>query len=214
MTNKKLQNLIKISLLSVMAFILTFLSIRLPMFPEFLKIDISEVPVLVGAFMFGPVAGIVIEVIKNFLGFLFSNSGTGGIGEIANLLIGCSLVVPSSIYYRSKIKKLKEKVQSGKIDKDKEKRKKNFHINISMVIGVFSMIIIASLLNYFILLPLYIKLFLGLDNLLAPFAAINSNIKSLFTAIIFSIVPFNLVKGSISFLIFKIMSLRIENIVK
>lgn len=133
--NEKTSKLIKISLLSAIAIILMYLDF--PIIPAFswLKIDLSDVPALLGAFGFGPVAGIIIELIKNLLIPLIRGSQTGFVGEIANFLIGVSLILPASfIYYRSKSKK---------------------NAILGMFIGGIVMEVIGILANVYLLLPAY-----------------------------------------------------------
>jgi riboflavin transporter FmnP len=104
--NKNTNKLIKISLLSAIAIILMYFDF--PIIPAFswLRIDLSDVPALIGAFGFGPIAGVLIELIKNLLIPLIKGSQTGFVGETANFLIGVSLILPASfIYYRNKSKK-------------------------------------------------------------------------------------------------------------
>ncbi|MGL4656215.1 MAG: ECF transporter S component [Sarcina sp.] len=134
-TNKKLNIYIKIAMLSAIAFIL--MMFEFPIVPAFpwLKLDISDMPALMGAFAFGPIAGIIIEVFKNLLFILFRGTSTGGVGELANFLIGVSFIIPASlIYHRNKTRK---------------------SAIIGMVVGTVSIIIVGILANMYILLPLY-----------------------------------------------------------
>lgn len=134
-TNKKLNIYIKIAILSAIAFIVMIFEIPMvPMFP-WLKIDLSDIPALMGAFAFGPVAGVIIELLKNVLNFLLMGSTTGGVGEFANFLIGISFVVPASLIY------VKNKTRKSAI--------------IGMLVGTVSIIVVGILANIFILLPLY-----------------------------------------------------------
>lgn len=134
-TNTKLNKFIKVSLLAAIAVVLMYIDFPiLPMFP-WLKIDLSDVPALMGAFAFGPLTGIVIELVKNFLIVLVKGSSTGFVGEFANFLVGISLILPASIIYsRNKTKK---------------------SAIIGMIVGTISIEIIGILANVFILLPLY-----------------------------------------------------------
>ena len=68
--------------------------------PPFYEIDFSEVPVLIGSFMIGPAAGVIIELIKILIKLLIKPTSTAFVGEFANFVIGCALVVPASIIYR------------------------------------------------------------------------------------------------------------------
>ncbi len=68
--------------------------------PSFYKIDLSEVPILIGCFAMGPAAGIIIEAMKILLNFIISGTVTAGVGELANFAIGCSMVLPAGLIYR------------------------------------------------------------------------------------------------------------------
>lgn len=94
------------AILSVIAFVLAFLEIPVPVIaPSFVKLDLSDFPALIGAFAFGPMVGVVIELIKNGLQ-LFSSS-TGGVGELANFFIGSSFVFTAGLIYKlNKTKKI------------------------------------------------------------------------------------------------------------
>ncbi|MBB6714233.1 ECF transporter S component [Clostridium gasigenes] len=97
---------IKISLLGAISVILMYFDFPvIPMFP-WLKIDLSDVPALMGAFAFGPMTGIVIEGLKNILILIVKGTGTAFVGEIANFIIGISLIAPTAyIYNRNKSRK-------------------------------------------------------------------------------------------------------------
>lgn len=134
-TNQKLNKLVKIALLSAIAAILMFL--ELPLFPvaPWLKLDFSELPVLMGAFAFGPVVGIAIEALKILLNLFMNGSVTAGVGELANFLIGISFIVPASLIYK------KFRSKKGAI--------------IGMIIGGLSINVLGILANVYILLPFY-----------------------------------------------------------
>ena len=53
----------QIGVLGAIAMVLMLFDIPLPFAPTFYKIDFSEVPVLIGAFTMGPVAGALIELV-------------------------------------------------------------------------------------------------------------------------------------------------------
>ena len=175
MRDEKLVKLIKISLLSVMAFLLMYIEIPIPIFPEFLKIDISDLPALLGAFALGPIAGIIIELFKNILHGMLAGK-TAFVGELANFLVGGCLVFVSGYIYKAK------KSKGGAV--------------IALLIGTMAMSIFAGILNYFVILPLYESV-LGfpVDAVVGMGTKINHNIKDLNTFIIFSIIPFNILKG-------------------
>ena len=177
MRDEKLIKLIKISLLSVMAFLLMYIELPLPMFPEFLKIDISDLPALLGAFALGPIAGVTIELFKNILHGLLATK-TAFVGELANFLVGAVLVFVSGYIYKVR------KSKGGAV--------------VGLLTGVFCMSIFAAILNYFVILPLY-ETVLGFKTsmVVGAGAIINPNIKDLNSFVIWMIIPFNLFKGVI-----------------
>ena len=131
--NNKTNKLIKISLLSTIALVLMYIDFPLFIFPEWLKIDLSDVPALLGSFGFGPIAGITIEFIKNFLYFFVKGSSPAGV--LANFIVGSALVLPAGlIYYKRKSKKA---------------------AILGMIVGTIVMEIIGVIANIYILLPLY-----------------------------------------------------------
>ncbi|NGT66369.1 ECF transporter S component [Clostridium perfringens] len=126
---------IKLSLLSAIAVILMYIDFPvIPIFP-WLKIDLSDVPALMGAFAFGPLAGIIIELMKNLLILIVKGTGTGFVGELANFLVGVALVWPAALVYK------------------KNKTKKTAILG--MVLGVLCIEVVGILANVYLLLPAY-----------------------------------------------------------
>ena len=132
---KSVNKMIKISLLVAMAVVLMYFDFPvIPLFP-WLKIDLSEVPALMGGFAYGPLTGGVIIILKVLLRFLIKGTETGFIGEIANIIVGVSLVIPAAwIYNRNKSKK---------------------SAIIGMIVGGIIMEILGILANIYLLLPAY-----------------------------------------------------------
>ncbi len=166
----------QIGMLGAIATVLMLFEIPLPFAPAFYQIDFSEVPVLVGCFTMGPLAGAVIEFIKILLNFAINGTITAGVGELANFLIGCALVVPAGLVYKRK------RTRKGAIA--------------GMAAGTVIMAAIGCVLNAFILLPAYAKAFeMPIDALVGMGNAINGGITDLFTFVMFAVAPFNLLKG-------------------
>lgn len=170
------KNMAKISILSVIAFLLMQIEFPLPIFPGFLKIDISDLPAVIGGFALGPVVGILIELFKNLMHLI--RTSTAGVGELANFLVGISLVVPSSLIYF------------------KNKSKKNAIIG--LLVGTVCMGIVGALVNYFILLPFYsTAMKFPMEAIVNMGNIVNSKIVDVKTLIIYAIIPFNIIKGLI-----------------
>lgn len=189
MEKTKTQAIVKVGFLSATAFILMYLEFQVPLFPGFLKLDFSDVPALVASFAMGPLYGVMVELIKNILHATITQSG--GIGEIANFSVGSIFVYTAGIIYQF------------------NKTRKNALI--SMAIATVVMAFTASLLNYYVFLPLYQKV-MGwpMDAIIGMSKAANKNIVDVRTLIAYGIFPFNVLKGImlslITLLIYKKLS--------
>jgi len=140
-TSSKLLQLIVLALFSSIATLLMFLKVPLPMLPQFLKIDFSEIPVLLAALLFSPIAGIVVELLKNILHLVLGGTGDP-VGAVANFTAGVIFILPVSLLYH-KFKSVKS-IVSG------------------IATGTIVMALALSVLNYFVFLPLY-SIFMGID---------------------------------------------------
>lgn len=160
------------AVLSAISFILAFFEFPVPLSPSFARMDLSDLPALIGAFAYGPMSGILIEFVKNALQ-LFTSS-TGGIGELANFIMGSSFVVTAGLIYKS------------------HKTKKAAMI--ACLIASVTMGIVAAIVNYFILLPVF-EAFMPLEQLIASFGEFIPFIKTKLDVVLFNAFPFNLLKG-------------------
>jgi len=194
-----IRSLTIMAMLAAIAFVLMFFEIPLWFAPYFYELDFSEVPVLIGAFALGPIAGVVIELVKILLNIVIRGTDTAGIGELANFLIGCSLVVPSVLIYQ------------------KKKSKKAAVIGLAS--GTIFMVVIGSVLNAYVLLPVF-AYFYGapLESLIEIGTKVNPSITNLSTFVLYAVAPFNLLKGIvvsiITILLYKRLSIIIKSITK
>ena len=179
------------ALLSALAYILAFLEFPVPLSPSFARMDFSDFPALIGAFAFGPVCGILVELIKNTLQ-LFTTS-TGGVGEFANFLMGGAYVAAAGLIYQ----------------KHKTKRT----ALIACVVGSITMGITAAFANYFILLPLF-ENFLPLNELIAAFGSFMPFIRTKLDIVLFNALPFNLLKGLVIGFVTMLVYKRISPLLK
>lgn len=179
------------ALLSALAYILAFLEFPVPLSPSFARMDFSDFPALIGAFAFGPVCGILVELIKNTLQ-LFTTS-TGGVGEFANFLMGGAYVAAAGLIYQ----------------KHKTKRT----ALIACVVGSIAMGITAAFANYFILLPLF-ENFLPLNELIAAFGSFMPFIRTKLDIVLFNALPFNLLKGLVIGFVTMLVYKRISPLLK
>ncbi|WP_257790941.1 ECF transporter S component [Candidatus Formimonas warabiya] len=170
------KNVVKISIMAALSFLIMLIEFPLPFMPPFMQIDLSEIPALLTAFSLGPGAGVLVELIKNILHLL--KSQTAGIGELANFVVGIALVIPAGLIYKW------------------NKSKKGAFL--ALVVGVVIMAAVASVFNYFVLLPLYARVLgFSTDAVISLGKQANHLIVDLKTLIAYGIIPFNIIKGFI-----------------
>lgn len=171
--------LVTIGMLSSIGFVLMLLNFPIPPFPKFLMVDFSDIPALIAALIFGPAAGILVELFKNILDYVLTSSETGiPVGHLSNFMAGVLFVVPTYYIY--------------------EKLKTKKGMTFALIAGTFSMAIVMSILNYFIILPMY-TLFMG-------FPAMSG--EETRQMIVAGILPFNIVKGILMSIVFMLLFSR------
>jgi len=139
MKNSKVKVMVTIGMLSSIAYLLMLLNFPLPPFQNFLLIDFSDIPALIAALIFGPIAGILVEFFKNVLNYIATGSQTGiPVGHIANFLAGILFILPTYYLYK------KIKTRKG--------------MTFALILGTFTMAVMMSVLNYFFILPAYTAL--------------------------------------------------------
>lgn len=178
MKNKKFttKHITRIGILASISAVLLFFNFPIG-FTPFYKIDFADIPCLLCGFALGPISGSICSVIAIVLNIILEGgSETGFVGEFAKLLMSLFFVLTSSLIYK------KYHTKKGAM--------------ISLLVGVLVMAIISSLLNYYVLLPLY-----GLSD-------INFSFIVLYTF------PFNVVKGLINGLIIILIYKRISPLLK
>jgi len=185
----------KVAIMGTLAFVVMFFDFPIPIAPAFYKIDFSEVIVLITGFALGPMAAVITELIKVILFFLVKGSMTGGVGEVANFLVGVAFVLPAVMIYRHH-KTIKSAV-------------------VGMLIGTVSLCVAGLLLNYYVLIPTYGAVMnLPIQAFIDMGAQINPWIKDLWTFVLWATTPFNLVKGISVSLITLIFYKRVSPILK
>ncbi len=199
----KTKKMIIVAMLSGIAVVLMLFEFPLGFVPFFYELDFSEIPVIVGAFTLGPVAGLLIEFIKILLNLLINGSDSAFVGEFANFLIGSAYVIPASFIYFLR------------------KSKKNAIVGLS--IGTLIATVAGGILNAYVLLPKYAQL-MGpkynleyspmLDSLIGEGTKVNSAIQGMTTFVLLGVTPFNLIKyGAVSIIAILIYK-KISHIMK
>lgn len=186
-----------IGILSAVAFGLMMLEFPLLWIaPEFYKMDFSELPVIIGTFALGPVSGIIIELIKNLLNVLIDGTSTAFVGEFANFAMGICYILPAGLlYYFRKTKKT---------------------ACIGLILSTVSCVILGCILNAYVLLPLYSRLYFkdNIQVIIGMGTDVHSIIKDVPTFILFAVAPFNLIKYGAASIITILIYKRISRILK
>lgn len=166
------------AMLSAVAYILMFLDFSVPFMPAFIKMDLSELPALIGSFAMGPVCGIVVCLIKNVLHLFITT--TGGVGELSNFILGVAFVLPAGLIYRHK--KSRKSALIGSLVG-------------AVVMGVFSIIS-----NYYLVYPVYYN-FMPEETVLNAYRALIPSMKSILQSLVCFNMPFTIIKGLFSVVI-------------
>ena len=187
------RKLAMIGMFSAIAMILHVLDFPIFFAPGFYKMDFSELPVLIGSFAFGPVAGVMMEFVKILLKLCVKGTSTAFIGDLANFVVGCSLILPASAVYSFK------------------KTKKSAII--ACITGTLVMTVFGTAFNAVYLLPAFSKFYgMPMDAILAMGTEVNPLAKegSIISFVVACVAPMNLIKGTlvsvVTLLIYKPLS--------
>ena len=185
------RKLTMVGMFSAIAAILMIFEFPLPFAPAFYKLDFSEIPVLITAFAFGPVAGVMVEFCKIVLNLLMDSTTTAFVGELANFMVGCSFILPASIIYLHK--KNRKSAITG------------------CIVGTICLTVFGTSFNAIYLVPKFAELYgMPLDAIIGMGTAINPAITDLTTLVMFAVAPLNILKGVsvsvITMLIYKKLS--------
>ena len=182
-----------IGIFTAFSIVLYFIKFNLPfLFPSFLEINFSLLPIIIMGFMLGPVEGITLVLLRAIIKIPFTS--TFCVGELADVLIGIPVILVTSLIY------LKKHAKKGSL--------------LSLVIGMFMWIFAAVLTNIFINVPFFIQLYC--DGNVSSFIGILSIIPGvneqnyLFKYVCYAVIPFNLllsfIVSSVTFLVYKKIS--------
>ncbi len=176
----KIQKMVTIGMLGAIGYVLMIMNFPFPGFPTFLQIDFSDIPALIAAIILGPIAGILVELLKNILDYIMTGSDTGvPVGHFANFIGGVAFILPA--YYFYKIMGNKRGMVYG------------------LAGGTIVLAVFMSLVNYFILLPTY--------SVLMNWNMSGTEIRAMITT---AIIPFNLIKGTLIAIVFMVLFTKMQ----
>lgn len=163
------------AVLAALSTALMYLEFSIPIVPGFLKYDFSDLPALIAAFGVGPVAGVAVELIKNVIHLPMTE--TGGVGELANFIIGTCYVLPAGLIYR---------YRKGKL---------------GAFLGSLGGAVLAALMslpiNYYVTYPVYATL-MPMEGIIGAYSAIVPAANTLWRALLLVNLPFTLIKGLVN----------------
>lgn len=161
--------------------------------PPFYELDFSELPILIGTFAFGPMAGVMMEFLKILLKLCIKGTSTAFVGDLANFAVGCSFILPASVVYAF--------------------RKSKKSAIAACIVGTLTMTIFGTAFNAVYLLPAFSKLFhLPMEEILAMGVDVNPFVREgdIFSFVAACVAPLNLIKGAsvsiVTLLVYKPLS--------
>ncbi|MCH5200190.1 MAG: ECF transporter S component [Oscillospiraceae bacterium] len=193
--NSRVRKIAVVGMLTALAEVLMILDFPLPMLiPGFVKMDFSELPALVAAFVISPLAGGAVCLLKNVIHLFFTT--TGGIGEVCNFLLGAMMVLPAGFIYKYR------KTRGGAV--------------IACLAGCLVMALSSILINYYISYPVYFNIFAPEPVIIEAYQKLNPAVNNLWDALIWFNAPFTFAKGFIvsvmTFIIYKPLSNALKKI--
>lgn len=146
--------------------------------PGFYKLDIGDLPCLIGAFAMGPIPALFIQIIKILLKLLFKPTSTAFIGEVAAFIFSSVYcVVTAFIYQRNRTKK-------GAIK--------------AIIIGSIAMVLCSAVGNYLFIIPAFSRLYgMPIEAIVGLGSAIFKVVTDLFSFTLCCVLPFNVIKVAI-----------------
>ena len=189
------QYIVNVAILSALAGVLMLIEFPLFVAPAFYKVDLSDVAVLIGGFALGAPAAILISFMKVLISIILDGTSTAFVGEFAAFIMDSVFGFVASFIYQ------KQHTKKGAIK--------------ALVFGVLALTVTASFVNYFLMIPAYVKFMnFPLEAILALGNAVNKGVNSLFTLIVFCTIPFNIIKGLIVSVVTYLLYKRISPILK
>ena len=177
MKKTNVRKLTTVAMLTAIGVILQYLEISIPLVPSFIKLDFSDLPELIGAFVCGPLSGVLICLLRNLIHMLVSQSGF--VGELSNFILGAAFALTAGLIYK-KLKGFKGVIIGG-------------------IVGAIVMGIISLPSNYFLIYPLYYNV-MGFPEaaILDAYQLIRPSTKTIAEALLVFNVPFTVAKAMIS----------------
>ena len=191
----KVKKIAFIGLMGAVSAVLMLFRFPIPFMPPFSSFDLSGLMEMLGGFMFGPMAAACIIVVKILLQLVMQGSFSLGTGELQNLILSCSYVLPALIiYHRNKTKKM---AITG------------------MAVSTLFVSVMAVFTNLYLIIPFYVKLFgMSMDDIITMCRTVNPAMKNVTSMAVFGLLPFNLIKYGVTSLVTFIVYKRLSRVIK
>lgn len=198
MKNKNVRRLTMGGVFGAIAFVLMFFSFGIPVISPFAEFDASALPELIGGFVLGPLGALDIIVVKILLKLIFLPTSSMFTGEVQNLILSISYVLPAVLYYQ------KHRTKKGAV--------------IGLIIGSVTSVVFSVFTNIYLIFPAYIKLYgMSWDGIIALCEA-NPFIKDIPTFVAFSVIPFNVISRTfttvVTILVYKKISVPLKKLLQ
>ncbi|AQW22100.1 ECF transporter S component [Lentilactobacillus curieae] len=160
---------VQLSVLSAVSYVLMFISFPIIMFVPWMKVDFSDIPILLATVVFGPLAGLTVAGLKALLYWVTTGvSIPNFIGIFASFVSSGTLILGYEL--------------ASKLFRNRNKWVKGFAIVAFMTIAIT---VVMTALNWAFVLPMYMQL-IGF-KLSMPLNEI----------VLYGVAPFNIIKGII-----------------
>jgi len=172
------RTMVEMALFAGVAYVLMFISLPIIPIVPYMKLDLSDLVVLLGMAVFGPGGAMLIAAVKELLYFVSTGLDiVNFIGVLTAFIADAAYVLPISAVLRHRPVTLRRQV-------------------LAIIVGTVSLTAILSVANWGVITPLYLKVWgmsLGLP--------VNQ-------LILFGVIPFNLIKGLVLGILFILLSRR------
>ena len=176
--NRKLsvREICSIAILGALGAVLMFFDFPIFVAPSFYKLDLGDLPCLIGAFALGPLPAFLIQMVKILIKLLLKPTSTAFVGEAAAFIFSSVYCVSAALIYQ--------------LDKSRRGAVK------ALALATVLMVVVSAVGNYAFIIPAYVSLFgLPLEAIVGMGAKIFPAVHDKFTFVLFCVVPFNLIKA-------------------
>ena len=173
--NLSIRKIASIGVLGALGGILMIIDFPIFIAPSFYKLDLGDLPCLIGSFAMGPTSAFFIQLVKIIVKLLIKPTSTAFVGEIAAFCFSTIFCVSASIIYKNNHNK------KGAIK--------------AMAIASLIYVLFACLGNYFVIIPAYVELYkMPLEAIISAGTQIFPIIHNKLSFVIYCVMPFNLIK--------------------